>query len=82
MSRVALALCAAHAARVFACGELRAKEIEHPVSLSRHDLSSRLTDGGAIEAEPDALDEFRHFGLGQRIVGARRARLHALEPPG
>jgi hypothetical protein len=79
MSCVPLTLRAAHAARFNARGELRAKEIEVPFSLSRHDLSRRLTDDGAIEAEPDALDEIRDFGLGKRIVGARRARLNTLD---
>ena len=79
MSCVPLTLRAAHAARFNARGELRAKETDVPFSLSRHDLSRRLTDDGAIEAEPDALDEFRDFGLGKRIVGARRARLHTLD---
>jgi hypothetical protein len=79
MGCVPLTLRAAHAARFNACGELRAKEIEVPFSLSRHDLPRRLTDDGTIEAEPDALDELRDFGLGKRIVGARRARLHTLD---
>lgn len=65
MSRMPLTLCAAHAARFNACGELRAKEIEIPVSLACHDLSRRLADGGAVETERDALDEVRYFGLGQ-----------------
>ena len=79
MSCVPPTLRAAHAARFNACGELRAQETDVPFSLSRHDLSRRLTDDGAIEAEPDTLDELRDFGLGKRIVDARRARLHTLD---
>ena len=79
MTCMPLTLCAAHAARFDARGELRAQEIEVPISLSRHDLSRCLADDGAIEAEPNALAEFRDFGLGKRIVGARRAHLHTLE---
>lgn len=79
MTCMPLTLCAADAARFDARGELRAQEIEVPISLSRHDLSRCLTDDGAIEAEPNALAEFRDFGLGKRIVGARRAHLYTLE---
>ena len=79
MSCVPLTLRGAHAARFNACGELRAKEIEVPVRLSRHDLSGRLTNDRAIEAKPDALDELRDFGFGKRIVGARCARLRTLD---
>jgi hypothetical protein len=78
MSRVPLTLRAANAARFNACGELRAKETDVPISLSCDNLSRGLTDDGAIEAERDALDELRNFGLGKRIVGARRARLRTL----
>jgi hypothetical protein len=66
MSCVPLTLLAARAARFNACGKLPAKEIEVPVSLSRHDLSRCLTHDGAIEAEPNALDEFRNLGLSKR----------------
>jgi hypothetical protein len=48
MRCVPLTLRAAHAASFSACGELRANEIEVRVSLSRHDLSRRLTDDGAM----------------------------------
>lgn len=65
VSRMPLTLCAAHAARFNACGELRAKEIEIPVSLAGHDLSCRVTDCSAVETQRDALDEVRYFGLGE-----------------
>jgi hypothetical protein len=79
VSRVPLALSAADAARFGACGELRPQKIGIPISLSCNNLSRGLTDDGAIEAEPDALDELRDFGFGKRIVGAHRARLRTLD---
>jgi hypothetical protein len=79
VSSVPLTLRAAYATRFCTCGDLRAHEGDVPFSLSRHDLSRGLTDDGAIEAERDAPDELRHFGLGERIVGARGAGLRTLD---
>lgn len=86
VSRVPLTLRAAHPTRFGARDELRAQEIDVPFSLSRHDLPRGLADDSAIQAERDALDELHYFGLGKRIVGARRtglctfdARLDALD---
>jgi hypothetical protein len=79
VSGVPLTLRAAYATRFRTCADLRAQEADVPFSLSRHDLSRRLTDDGAIQAERDALDELRHFGLGKRIVGARGAGLRTLD---
>lgn len=79
VSGVPLTLRAAHATRFGTCADLRAQEADVPFSLSRHDLSRGLTDDAAIEAERDALDELRHFGLGKRIVGARSAGLRTLD---
>ena len=72
MSCVPLTLRAAHSTRFGARGDLRALQIDVSFRLPRQNLSRRLTDDGAIEAEPDALDELRALGLGKRIVGARR----------
>jgi hypothetical protein len=79
VSGVPLTLRAAYATRFCTCADLRAQEAGVLFSLSRHDLSRRLTDDGAIQAERDALDELRHFGLGKRIVSARGAGLRTLD---
>jgi hypothetical protein len=79
MRRVTLTFRAAHATRFGARGDLRAQQIDVPLSLSRHDLSGGLTDDGAIQAQRDAPDQLRHLGLGKRVVGARRAGLRTLD---
>lgn len=73
VSGVPPTLGAAYATRFGTSADLRAQEAHVAFSLPRDDLSRGLTDDGAIEAERDALDEWRHFGLGKRIVGARGA---------
>jgi predicted dinucleotide-binding enzyme len=79
MRRVTVTFRAAHATRFGARGDLRAQQIDVPLSLSRHDLSGGLTDDGAIQAQRDAPDQLRHLGLGKRVVGARRAGLRTLD---
>jgi hypothetical protein len=61
-------------------GELRLQELAvSGLVRSRHDIASRVADGGAIEVKPNACDQVRGVTLRQAGVSAGRTSLDAAE---
>jgi hypothetical protein len=76
---MSLALVTAEAAGGRAGLEGRSNHVRFEGGLARDNATSRITEIGTIEIEPDAAGKRFRIGLAQTRISARRASLRAIE---